>query len=172
MKLRYRYVSYGAGPDRIDQMQQMHQVMSQLLARASTRAGSSWQPSTDVYETEDSLVMQVELAGVREEDIEITLFADHLTIAGTRRNRTAATAAYHLAGILYGSFTITIPVMTNVDHDGVEASFEDGLLTVTLPKAVSYQPSAISINTAHGTTALSENESADMVGPKALKADG
>jgi len=166
MKLRYRYVSYGAGPDRIDQMQQMHQVMSQLLTRASTRTGGSWQPSTDVYETEDSLVMQVELAGVREEDIEITLFADHLVIAGTRRNRTAATAAYHLAGILYGSFTITIPVMTNVDRDGVEASFEDGLLTVTLPKAVGYQPSAISIGTPANKASIPTPTSEDLVAPQ------
>ena len=159
MKLRYRYVSYGAGRDRIDQMQQMHQLMHQLLARAATRVGSSWQPATDVYETEDSLVVQVELAGVREEDIDITLFADHLSVAGTRRNRTSATAAYHLAGILYGSFTVTIPVMADVDRDGVEASFEDGLLTVLLPKASSNKPLAISVATS-GSLAPIEGEPA------------
>jgi len=166
MKVRYRYVSHGAGRDRVDQMQQMHQLMQQLLARAATRAGGSWQPSTDVYETEDSLVAQVELAGVREEDIDITLFADHLTITGTRQNRTAATAAYHLAGILYGSFTLAVPVMTNVDRDGVEASFEDGLLTVVLPKAVGRQPSAVSINTTSNTKTLPETESHEMIAPQ------
>jgi HSP20 family protein len=164
MKLRYRYVSYGAGRDRIDQMQQMHQLMHQLLARAATRAGSSWQPAADVYETEESLVVQVELAGVREEDIDITLFADHLSVAGTRRNRTSATAAYHLAGILYGLFTVTVPVMADVDRDGVEASFEDGLLTVVLPKAVSHQLSAININA--NKTALPATASTDMVAPQ------
>jgi len=152
MKVRYRYVSSGVGRDRVDQMQQMHQLMQQLLARAATRAGGSWQPSTDVYETEDSLVVQVELAGVREEDIDITLFADHLTITGTRQNRTAATAAYHLAGILYGSFTLAVPVMTSVDRDGVEASFEDGLLTVVLPKASSNKPLAISVGATNSTS--------------------
>ena len=167
MKLRYRYVSYGVGRDRIDQMQQMHQLMQQLLGRAATRAGGSWQPATDVYETDDALVVQVELAGVREDDIDITLFADHLTIAGTRQNRAAAaTAAYHLAGILYGSFTVAIPVMTNVDRDGVEASFEDGLLTVTLPKAVSYQPSAISINPTGKATLAPDTHPADMSAPQ------
>ncbi len=164
MKLRYRYVSYGVGRDRIDQMQQMHQLMHQLVARAATRAGSAWQPAIDVYETEDAVVAQVELAGVREEDIDITLFVDHLTIAGTRQNRTAATAAYHLAGILYGSFTVTVPVMTGVDRDGVEASFEDGLLTVVLPKAVGRQPSAISINA--NKMALPDTAPTNMVAPQ------
>jgi HSP20 family protein len=159
MKLRYRYVSYGAGRDRVEQMQQLHQLMHQMLARATTRGGSSWQPPTDVYETDGALVVQVELAGTREEDIDVTLFADHLTIAGTRRSRRAeAAAAYYLAGILYGDFNVAVPVLTKVDRDGVEASFENGLLTVTLPKAVGPQPSAISVATKTAAEALPDND--------------
>lgn len=134
MKLHYRYVSYGAGPHVIEQMQQMHQLMHHMLARATPGAGGAWQPPTDVYETEDTLMVRVELAGVREEDIEITLFADHLEIAGARHNTALPNAAYHLAGILYGAFRVQVPVTAPLRRDDVEASFENGLLAVVLPK--------------------------------------
>lgn len=166
MKLRYRYVSYGAGRDRIEQIQEMHQLMHQMLARATTRGSGSWQPPTDVYETGDAIVVQVELAGTREEDIDITLFADHLTIAGTRQNRAAeAATAYYLAGILYGAFTVTVPVTANVDRDGVEAAFDNGLLIVTLPKTTGPKPSTISIGTTTAA-ATAQAEPHDVLAPQ------
>jgi HSP20 family molecular chaperone IbpA len=66
MRLRYRYVSQGVGRNMIEHMQQMHQLMHQLMARATPGIAGNWQPPTDVYETEESLVVQAELAGVRE----------------------------------------------------------------------------------------------------------
>ena len=146
MKVRYRYVSYGAGRNEADQLHELHRLMHQLMARATPGFSGTWQPPMDVYETDDALYIHVELAGVREEDIDITLFADHLTISGTRQNRNAQGAAYYVAGILYGNFRLEIPVATRVDRERVAASFEDGLLTITLPKAVErIQPSAVSI---------------------------
>ena len=146
MRVQYRYVSHGAGRQMIEQMQQMHQLMHQLIARAAPGTAGVWQPPTDVYESENALVVQVELAGVRDEDIDITLYADHLAISGTRQSKMPpGTTAYHLAGIMYGAFRIELPMIVNVDREQVEASFENGLLTVVLPKAASRQPSAVSI---------------------------
>jgi HSP20 family protein len=136
MTLRYRYVSYGVGPSILEQMQQVHQLMHQLMMRTSPAAGGAWQPPADVFQTEDAVVVQVELAGVKEEDIDITLFADHLAISGVRHSRVPpGTAAYQLAAILYGDFRVEVPVATPVERDQVNASYEDGLLTVILPKA-------------------------------------
>lgn len=133
MRLRYRYVSYGVGPGMIDHM---HQLMHQMILRATPNADGAWQPPTDVYESEDQVVVQVELAGVKEEAIEITLYADHLAISGTReKSAPPGTAAYYLAGILYGEFRVEVPVLASVLRDEVEASYENGLLTVVLPKA-------------------------------------
>ena len=135
MRLRFRYVSYGVGPGTIDHMQHMHQLMHQMIVRATPGAGA-WQPPTDVYESEEAVVVQVELAGVKEDDVEMTLFADHLAVSGVRHPRVPpGSAAYHLAGILYGEFRVEVPVAARVVRDEVEASFEDGLLTVVLPKA-------------------------------------
>src|SRR5437867_2071542 len=115
MRLRYRYVSHGASPHMIEQIQQMHQFMHQLMARATPGIAGAWQPPTDVYETEDALVVQAELAGVREEDIDIALFADYLAISGRRRTPVPrGTAAYHLAAILYGEFRLEVAVLANI----------------------------------------------------------
>jgi len=134
VKLHYRYVSYSPSRTAIDQVQQMHRLMHQMAARAGS--SGAWQPAADLYETETTLVVQVELAGVREEDIEITLFADHLSISGRRQNRTPTNAVYSLAGIFYGDFNIVVPIGTGVRRDAVEATFEDGLLGIVLPKAI------------------------------------
>ncbi|HZS89799.1 MAG TPA: Hsp20/alpha crystallin family protein [Chloroflexota bacterium] len=134
MTVRYRYVSYGVGPSILEQMQQVHQLMHQMMMRAAPASGGAWQPPTDVVQTDDAMVVQVELAGVKEEDIDITLFADHLAISGVRHNRIPpGTAAYQLAGILYGEFRVEIPVTRAVERERVDAAYEDGLLTVVLP---------------------------------------
>lgn len=146
MRVHYRYVSYGGGRHLIEQMQQMHQLMHQMMARATPGASGAWQPPTDVYESEDALVVQVELAGVREEDIDVTLYADHLAITGVRQSKVPpGTAAYHLAGILYGEFRVELPVIIDIDRDEVEAAFENGLLTIVLPKVTRREPASIAI---------------------------
>ncbi len=153
MRLRYRIVSVDAGRTVLDQVQHMQHMMNHqigMLGRVTPGSTGAWQPPTDVYETDDVLVVRVELAGVREEDIDITLFADHLTITAVRHNNDAPSAAYRMAGILYGEFRLAVPVVTNIKRDDVEATHENGLLTITLPKSVehitpkSIQPSAIS----------------------------
>ena len=146
MRLRYRYVSQGTGPHMRAQVQQMHQLMHQLMARATPGIAGAWQPPTDVYETEEALVVQAELAGVREEDIDIALFSDYLAISGRRRPAVPlGAAAYHLAGILYGEFRLEVALLGNIRRDDVEASYDNGLLTVVLPKATErIEPSEVS----------------------------
>src|ERR671936_306561 len=144
MRLRYRYVSHGTGPHMLEQIQQMHQLMQQLMVRATPGIAGLWQPPTDVYETEEALVVQAELAGVREEDIDIALFSDYLAISGQRRCTVPpGTAAYHLAGILYGEFRLEVAVIASIRRDDVDASYDNGMLTVVLPKATErIEPSA------------------------------
>jgi HSP20 family molecular chaperone IbpA len=137
----------------MEQMEQMHQLMHHLLSHAAPRSPGTWQPPADLYETADTLVIRVELAGVREEDIDITLFADHLSITGTRHNSAVQSTAYHLAGIMYGEFNLVVPVVTAVQREEVEASFDNGLLTITLPKlAERSERTAIGVTTPAGSS--------------------
>jgi HSP20 family protein len=96
--------------------------------------GRIWRPPTDVYETDDGIVVKVEVAGMAEDDFAITFSDRNLIIAGMRRDP-AAKLGYHQMEIPYGEFRTDVYVSEAVDVDGIEASYEDGFLLVTLPKA-------------------------------------
>ncbi len=98
-----------------------------------SRHGRVWRPPTDVYETDDSIVVKVEVAGMAEDDFSITFSEHTLTIAGVRRDPSAK-LGYHQMEILYGEFRTDVYVPGTVDVDGIQASYKDGFLLVILPK--------------------------------------
>lgn len=94
-----------------------------------------WRPPTDVYETRDKLIIVIELAGVDEENMSVTLFSDLLVVEGTRLQPVAASMnACHQLGIKYGEFRSEVHVPYTVDTAAVKAEYKNGLLTVTLDK--------------------------------------
>ena len=95
--------------------------------------GKRWCPPTDVYETRDSIVVKVEVAGMSEDDFTITYSDRSLIVAGIRRDPTAK-LGYHQMEISYGEFRTDVYVSVAVDVDGIEATYNDGFLLVTLPK--------------------------------------
>jgi HSP20 family molecular chaperone IbpA len=92
-----------------------------------------WEPASDVYEIETGLVIQVEIAGMSEEDFTITLGERSLVIEGTRRDPEQK-RAYHQMEIRYGEFRTELHLPWTVDPDRVEATYEDGFLRVFLPR--------------------------------------
>ncbi len=93
-----------------------------------------WRPPTDVYETPDKIIVVVELAGVSEEDMSVTLFSDLLVVEGTRDPALAEMNACHQLGIKYGEFRAEISLHAPVDHEQVTAEYKNGLLIITLRK--------------------------------------
>jgi HSP20 family protein len=92
-------------------------------------------PRVDVVETEKTVEVSIELPGMDEKDIEVSLTEDALTIKGERKlEREEARKGYYLSERSYGSVYRTIPLPAGVATDGVEAKFKKGVLTVTLPK--------------------------------------
>lgn len=79
----------------------------------------------------------MELAGVQEEDIAVTLYQDMLVVEGHRENdeQGGEVTAYHEAGIQYGGFQAEIDLPAPVDADGVTACYDRGVLRINLPKA-------------------------------------
>ncbi len=103
--------------------------------RLLVRAG--WRPDADVCETATAVEIVVDLAGVDEDDFEVQLFEDVLVIEGRRQLPSfQAEAMYHAAGIRQGPFQVELPLPAPVDPERVEASYDRGLLHVTLPKRV------------------------------------
>jgi HSP20 family protein len=87
----------------------------------------------DVYETEDSLVVRVEVAGMREEAFTVDLDGRSLAIRGSRSD-TPERRAYHQMEIHFGEFLIEMELPSDVEPENVEAFYQDGFLRVVLPK--------------------------------------
>lgn len=92
-----------------------------------------WGPPTDIYETEQGYVVKVEVAGMREEDFEVALEDDILTISGNRSDFPERRAYYQME-IQYGKFELAVGLPAPVDIDNATATYKDGFLTVQLPK--------------------------------------
>jgi len=93
-----------------------------------------WRPPTDVYETDDCIVVKVEVAGMTEEDFAISLDGKRLIISGVRRDP-AAKLGYQQMEILYGLFETAVHLARAIQEDKIEATYENGFLNVRLPKA-------------------------------------
>ena len=92
-----------------------------------------WRPPTDVYETDDCVVVKVEIAGMEDEDFQISLDGKRLIISGIRRDP-ASKLGYQQMEILYGHFETDVHLSRAIDEDGIEATYQNGFLVVRLPK--------------------------------------
>jgi len=94
-----------------------------------------WRPPTDIYETAEEIIVVIELAGVTEDDMSVTLFSDLLVVEGVRQQPTLVDMnACHQLGIKYGEFRAEIVLHAPVDHEQVKAEYKNGLLMITLRK--------------------------------------
>jgi HSP20 family protein len=93
-----------------------------------------WRPPTDIYETPDEIIVVIELAGVKEDDMAVTLFSDLLVVDGRREQPVIDMNACHQLGIKYGEFRSEIALQTPVDHDNVRVEYTNGLLKILLRK--------------------------------------
>ena len=106
----------------------------------------AWVPAVDVQETDSSFVFIAELPGLGKEDIEITLEENLLTLSGARElNEQEEGETFHRIERAYGKFSRSFNLPSQVDNTQVAASFEDGLLTVEVPKSEQAQPRKIEI---------------------------
>ena len=100
----------------------------------SLRRAVIWVPPTDVFETEDEFVVQMEVAGVNQSDLAVSLHDRRLIITGTRSDRSPSARAYHQMQVRFGDFGTEIELPAPVDENGIDASYADGFLRVVLPK--------------------------------------
>jgi HSP20 family protein len=93
-----------------------------------------WRPPTDVYETEDAIIVRVEIAGMRETDFSVQLVERSLQIRGARQD-VPERRSYHQMEIPFGEFSTEVDLPAPVVHEQIEAIYRDGFLRVVLPKA-------------------------------------
>ena len=128
----------------------LRQAMDQLFNDAYTRpvsmSGVSASPAIDLYQDNDNVVVKAALPGLKAEDVEISVTGDTLSLRGEYKQESEKKdATYHIREQRYGSFERTIRLPIDVQTNKAEANFEDGILTITLPKAETVKPKMINI---------------------------
>jgi|SRR5947209_15804107 HSP20 family protein len=115
-----------------------------ILFTASAQPTPAWSPALDMYETQDTIVVLLDLAGVDADKTEVHTQPNLLTVRGVRRERHGHYAPseqrnYHALEIPYGRFERSVRLPPGIDADAAQASYRDGLLEITLPKRVPSQ---------------------------------
>jgi HSP20 family protein len=107
----------------------------------------SWNPVVDVYDNDDSIVIQAELPGVEKKDIRIDVKDRLLTLKGERSTDKEVTEEkYYRRERSYGSFQRVFNLPVDVDPDKIEAAYADGLLKVRIPKPETQKPKQITVH--------------------------
>lgn len=121
--------------------------------------GMSSDMAIDMYETKDEVVVRSALPGVKPEDVDVTITGDTLSIKGeTKEESDDKSGSYLRKERRYGAFSRSVTLPTGLQADKAEASFENGVLTLKIPKSEEVKPKSIKINARNtGKTIESSN---------------
>lgn len=133
--------------DVLAMQEQMSRLMNEAYGRQSDEMDyGAWLPPVDLKEEETRYVVDVELPGLRKEDIEVHLENGVLTIRGERRfEKDTQKENYHRIERSYGKFSRSFSLPTRVNPEGISAQYRDGVLQVVVPKAEESKPKKIAI---------------------------
>jgi HSP20 family protein len=125
----------------------MHAVWERIPEEAK-----SWSPAVDVFEKGDILMVKTELPGTKQEDVDVYLTENTLTIKGERKPETGIKEEeYFRSEIAYGNFYRSIELPFSVDTQNIEAIFEDGILRITLQRIAGSKPKRVTITVKKST---------------------
>jgi HSP20 family protein len=134
------------------EMMTLREAMDRLFDDAFTRPLSGrdgWSmatPAIDMYQTDNDVVVKASIPGIQAEDVQINVTGDILTLKGdVRQQEETKERSWHIREQRFGSFERSIVLPTDVKSDKAEAVFENGILTITLPKADEVKPKTINI---------------------------
>jgi HSP20 family protein len=130
------------------QLSELHREMNRLFDGSIFADGlAGWAPALDLIHDKDQVQVVVELAGLKKEDIAISLQDGVLTISGERKDTTEQKEGEtHRSERFFGRFERSVDLPVEVNPDGVSATYQNGLLMVTLAKAEEAKPKQININ--------------------------
>ena len=130
------------------EMMTLREAMDHLFDDAFTRPltlRDGWSaPAIDMYQTDDEIVVKASLPGVKADEVQINITGEILTLKGeTRQVEEKKDKAWHMREQRWGAFERAIALPTEVVADKAKAEFENGILTITLPKAEEVKPKII-----------------------------
>ena len=132
------------------EMMTLREAMDRLFDDAFTRPLSlrdGWTaPAIDMYQTDDEVVVKAALPGIKPDEVQINITGEVLHIKGeTKRQEENKEKAWHMREQRWGAFERAVVLPTDVVADQAKAEFENGVLTITLPKAEEVKPKMINI---------------------------
>ena len=132
------------------EMMTLREAMDRLFDDAFTRPFSlrdGWTvPAIDMYQTDDEVVVKAALPGVKADEVQINITGEVLTLKGeVKHEEDKKEKAWHIHEQRWGSFERSLVLPTEVVADKTKAEFENGVLTITLPKAEEVKPRVINI---------------------------
>jgi HSP20 family protein len=151
MRIRYRYVTYRYTDGSQQQLERHYRQLLHDALRQSHQSilqrSATWRPFADIRESAEGMTVKIELAGMKEEEIDVTLYEDALVVSGERHEDAehGNQLYYHEAQIRYGPFRIEVLLLAPIDRDGVKARYENGFLWVDLPKLPQNNPERVHI---------------------------
>lgn len=122
--------------------------MFEAAFRGEPLGAGQWAPAVDIYETaEKDVVVKADLPAMKREDIKVSVENDVLTIEGERKfDEKSSGEGYHRIERGYGAFRRSFTLPANVDASRVQATYQDGVLSVTLPRREESRPRQIQVN--------------------------
>jgi HSP20 family protein len=116
-------------------------------ANGSDVAARNWLPVVDIYDSENSTVIQADLPGMDKENISINMEENVLTLSGERSyENDVEKTNYYRKERAFGTFKREFTLPTSVDHEKIKADFKDGVLKIEIPKPEEKKPKSISIH--------------------------
>ena len=132
----------------------LRREMENVFDAFGTRSFRPWfrraaaQPALNIWDAGDALCVEAEVPGVKEEDLEILVMGNELTIKGRRSPLEGADNKYHRQERATGEFVRALTLPARIDSERIEAALKHGVLTLRLPKAESDKPRKITVKTA------------------------
>lgn len=126
---------------------EIDRVFDDVYGGSASRA--TWTPTANVREGKDAVLLEMELPGITPEQVDISIENDMLTVSGEKREERREgeeEGRYYLVERSYGSFSRSFSLPAGIDADQVDASFDNGLLTIRIPRAALPQPRRVQIS--------------------------
>jgi HSP20 family protein len=125
----------------------MNRLFRESQGPEESLATSSFAPPVDVYEDEHNVTLKIEVPGIDENDIDVRIENNVLTVHGERKfEKEEKEQNYRRVERQYGSFTRTFTLPTTVDAEKVSANYDKGILKIALPKKAEAKPKQIKVN--------------------------
>jgi HSP20 family protein len=139
---------------------QINRVFNDVFERAGDESNlTSWAPAADIFETEHELVVKADLPDVDPKDLDICVENNILTIRGERKfEKKVSEDKYLRVERAYGSFSRSFSLANTVNAEAIKADYQNGVLTLTIPKREEAKPKQIKVNV--GTPAMAASAGA------------